>query len=556
MKTMNLSSAHSSRAFVGPLLIAGSVLMMPHEVRAQDVGGHWVLDHYELAGTSSGAGAWPSSLLPDQSGSIGLPVDRQAGASGGGTTSPVTIELSHSGNITPVFKWVPDNNDLQAHPAPDKLIVKMTGSATTAYTGNTNQFTLTPSLNIGSAAGTPSITSTGPYGKNVFYNTAFLATASNSDHQVLVKAPKDGIAVNGGVTATLSPGQWSPFSGGLRGGLNITATKDDRSVMLTRGVNDAQHPDREYTTSGVVHGDTTYSYYSQVLGSGVTVTNSQAINATLLGVWTKHVLTIGTHGAVTYYGKSQRWSYSGNAQTHDESQQSTTIDAPTGNLFFGILGFQGSPSGAQQQSTTYTITDDDGATATAKYYLSFHDPVEKISDDTSQVSCMVPIYRADGTPIYTSPQTGVGSGTGYVERSTGYSVGAGLNATFNLTGWLKFLGIDVGINGSFSQDTNTGATVPFTCPPNFYAQAYQQDFYTRHHYLLRHFDTSGLIARRSAVEIDPKYDLGVIIPDEAWNDVYQSSSIPTWQGPIYGPIPPNQGNASVPSPPKPSYTFS
>ncbi len=331
---------------------------------------------------------------------------------------------------------------------------------------------------------------------------------------------------------------------------------DSRSVKLTRNGKDTSNM---VNGSWVTNGDTLYTYGSQTSGIGLTHTNSQPITASVSpiqgsGAWTLHYY--GPYGGVTYYGKTQNWTYSGNAQAHDEKWQSTMLDAPMGNLILGALGWQGSPTGSQQEAVTYKITDDDGAQATAQYNLTFHDPVEQSSDTTSQVSIDVPIYNADGHPIYTSPTTGATKGNNYMESSVGYSNGIGWSATFDLSGWLKFLSIDVSNDVSYSHDINTGAILGVDVPPGSYAQAYATDTYTRHHRLLWNYDTDGLIPRRATVSLDPYSPVGEIIPDEAWNDVFQSSSVPFWKGPIYGPVPPNQADAPVPTLPKPSNSYS
>jgi len=509
MKTMNLSSAHSSRAFVGPLLLASSILLLPSGVRAQDVGGHWVLDHYELAGTSSGAGAWPSSLLPDQ-GSISLPGDRQAQAGATATDlSPLPIKLSHAGQVTPVFRWIPDGNDLQAHPAPDQLTIKVTGSAITAYTGNTNQFDVKSNFDIGGASGKASISSMGPYARNLSHNTSFLATVSNTDHQAMVKVPKDGLTVNAGATATLYPGEWSPFSGNLRGGFNIAAIKDDRSVTLSRSVgNDANGIPLETSALGKdgnwhTYGDSIYSAYSvSGLSSGIIIQPAPLdIAAKYSGGWKTTFLT--DHWDIT-----PSWNKAGFQQPdglHNSGQDEnhcfgiTVCGSPTVSQLYlpPSIQYTGTATGAKTFDTSYTATDNgDQATATAFYHLTLHDPVEQVSYAATTIHAYKP-FEADGVVMaFEGPRAASDPAKPAVTIKVGTSTVTGLSLTGTIDA--KLFKDVLGFKAEAKQESTKTVDVEVEAklpeiPDNQWCYLQATHTFTRRDIQYYAYDTSGKI---------------------------------------------------------------
>ena len=358
------------------------------------------------------------------------------------------------------------------------------------------------------------------------------------------------------------PGQFSYPKSSLTFEGRMHTEFDNRSVNLSRsGKDHSRLVDGVWAT----YGDTIYSYWSEGPSKPVPHENSQVVKANptptgLTGGWTPH--GVETYGgdyppAYIYFGKTQIWGNSGPAAENYRKWDVLSLHAPPASIASGVSGWTGTPTGVQQQALSYQIIDDDGAQATALYLLNFHDPVEQISDTTSDVSVVVPVYNADGKPVYTPPAVGATHGNVCIERSTGYSTGWSVGGTFDLSAWLKIFSIDVSVEASSNHDVNTGAILGFDVPPGSYAQAMSQEFYTRHHRFFWRYDADGLIPRRTTVSLDPRSPIGEIVPDEGWNDVYKNSSIPFWKGPFVGTAaPPNKANAPILKPPAPSNTYS
>ena len=214
----------------------------------------------------------------------------------------------------------------------------------------------------------------------------------------LLRVPVSGgvaaVSLNGNVSASATnnmaygalgeypyPNYYAPTTGPTGalsyGSVSATANQDDREVVLHRDGARGEITDPDGTT----HGDTIYSYeeYSNNGVDNSTTENHhinwQTFHAVFTGGWrflSNYVYP--PDDSEGYAPDNFAWTW-----TPNESQDTyrtgywAVIDGAY-ELFEGQ--WQGSPSGVQQRNIVYTATDSDGATATATYILSVHDPYE------------------------------------------------------------------------------------------------------------------------------------------------------------------------------------
>ncbi len=143
---------------------------------------------------------------------------------------------------------------------------------------------------------------------------------------------------------------------------------------------------------------------------------------------------------------------------------------------------------------TYTATDrQDGATATAKYFFTVHDPLEEkehhINRDIERN------VRLAGSPeiknqSYTQSLEAPG---GYVERSDSYDIGVSIDLGFAVSKWI----LDgLGISPSFTYTVTVNAGQPaagITLPPRTYSYAVIYDTYERHWGNADEWDAAGFV---------------------------------------------------------------
>ncbi len=142
-------------------------------------------------------------------------------------------------------------------------------------------------------------------------------------------------------------------------GTSFTAVQDPRAVSISRGGR------YEWYDSNLVgHGDTIYSYLSQLTSTGL-ISNDVIFGASIAGPW----------------GAPLNWTWAGGSSIISQYQFSCIDRMPIGTpyevLAYGGPVWQGSPTGISESTITYKLTDpSDGATADASYVLKIHDRFE------------------------------------------------------------------------------------------------------------------------------------------------------------------------------------
>ncbi len=147
--------------------------------------------------------------------------------------------------------------------------------------------------------------------------------------------------------------------------VDCTAIQDPRAVSIGRGGRYEW-----YDSKLVGHGDTIYSYLSQLTSTGL-ISSDVIYSASIAGPW----------------GSPLDWTWSGGSSIISQYQFSCVdrmpIGTPTQVLAYGGPVWQGSPTGVSESTITYKLTDpSDGAIADASYILKVHDPIENFEKTT------------------------------------------------------------------------------------------------------------------------------------------------------------------------------
>jgi len=416
MKTMNLSSAHTSRALVGPLgrwavgplgrwavgpLLSVCAMCLGSQAAHAD----WTFLRAENSGTCSSAGhstSWNVSKNPK--------IDILA-AEMGATAQPSTI--SSQGTITLVFGWSPTPGKTR----PKTLTVLASTLAKLVSYGDGTPVILS-GITVDDGHGSPQqlvvegndVYSTRTYsssGKWLLTVDADGGKTNAANGLWEVQVPLAGLHTEASAQ-TATTRVHASFVQALVVG---SATVDTRAVTLSRGGKDKVSIDKSGNSSA--EGDTTYSYLQGNPLAGTTLAESiSTIKAQLSGnTWTltQQKSILGNSYGPSFPDVDYSWDISGPT---DSQSDSTGGLSPQGSSFLTKSGQSSYPNGqdtareqkavlvSQHQATlnvslnpprwesvpspspqditfTYTVTDrGDKATATAKYVLHVHDEIE------------------------------------------------------------------------------------------------------------------------------------------------------------------------------------
>ena len=176
----------------------------------------------------------------------------------------------------------------------------------------------------------------------------------------------------------------------------VSLFQDSRAVTLTRSgaIN-------ERVVGDTTYGDTTYSYWDKVhpFQPGSWRDNWQTMQAGFGGAWSERYTAQGN----VVKNVDFSWSPPGPSSWPDTITNSYQM-ADRGQLAFMYDEFdldtqrwQGTPDAPSTRTILYTATDrSDGATAVAKYNLTFHNEVEKDSETTTVVTSSGPLWPSVG----------------------------------------------------------------------------------------------------------------------------------------------------------------
>lgn len=261
----------------------------------------------------------------------------------------------------------------------------------------------------------------------------------------------------------------------------VTVTEDSRGVTLHR---DGAHGET-VDADGTTHGDTIYSYLADYLPrteEGFPSTedhkNWQVFHPYLTGSWSQRPM-INLEA-----GPNINWQWSPNESEDTWSMGKVSMHYRTFRTFNDAPQHQDT---SEERDITYTATDNqDGATATATYILTVHDPYEKYIDNPPAPS-RENIQRR-GSISFTATPAAL-TGTSYFEQADSW--GASISAAGPLDKWIAdILGFRLDLSYSFT--VNQGASVnlgPYQ--PGYGSWAETYDEYTTYTGTAKIYDAGG-----------------------------------------------------------------
>ena len=325
-------------------------------------------------------------------------------------------------------------------------------------------------------------------------------------------------------------------------GASAQAQSDNRSVTLSRA-----NAHNEWWEGDVRHGDTTYSYSLKAINGSYQQKNTQHFTANFSEGWTTRTFySLNTDVPEPYEvkGNGHEWSPSSEAP-YIWNQASFGI--PFGKMNVWSSGWEGSPTGEDEMEITYIVKDNRNnegeVTAEQKYVLHFHDPVELDRETRSRVTVNAVLRRGNGTTIDTPNEPGgVKTGSKTIEIGVASSEGVSVGASFDVTQFIAFLGLDFQYSVQDETSLSTSATLDEDIPAGRYSYAMVTHVYERVHQYLFKYDAGGRNVRMGrAAEGDDGRNLTREVPHEAFADKYLHATTPFWSDPIlvtdFPPIP-------------------
>ncbi len=236
---------------------------------------------------------------------------------------------------------------------------------------------------------------------------------------------------------------------------------------------------------GMGHGHSVYSHHQRE-GTGsnsavyVTHWNPQTFLSQFEGGWNTQ------SNPIVAYAWTPVVSGSG---PFNESKDSAYWSMPVGNRYtyssfppFTSEVWYGSASTPITNAYSYTATDSTGATGTAKYILTLHDPFEAKTHDIAS--------------IFDNPQRASGNILGPCSAQTGQTTQVSISLTADAGGaigaWLAdIFSIDVSASVNYSESTSI--LVGGNVPAGKYTWLEQLDHYYYHTGLADKYDTTGYL---------------------------------------------------------------
>jgi len=316
-----------------------------------------------------------------------------------GATSDLTQDAKISGKVRAVLTWIPDSPN---QPVPASVSVKedLYGEADVNKVGYSE--TEEPDGSDGGDYGDPNGSSTVTVDLADTVPDPNNPTAHSAEGHPLKSYPTNGQTVvplpwrhlsasASGTPFTSLYSRW-PF-GAAGAAVLYKAQEDTRSVTLSRGGRDerSELKDGEWHTSG----DSIFSAKnptSRIPGKDKEIPLS--INVKYSDGWnTQNVTPTWTTGG---FDPTPTTSKEGASGITEFGAATVYVDPDAGDYVYVAP-----KSGTTSSTTSYTAKDWDGATSTAHYTLTLHDPVEPISPDNegeptslSVFTVQVPMERA------------------------------------------------------------------------------------------------------------------------------------------------------------------
>lgn len=450
---------------MGAMLCLALLASFVRTAEAQ-LGARWDGPYYETSGSFSlpgGTMSWPANSTGVQS---------PLAAFGAGTNRP-SATISGSGTIKATFYWI-NEQGVRAIPPPDKatLPVLVTSSAMWSVT-----------------TGDPSKVSASGLAENGFDDPEVPVSNGYGGR----KQGKHLLKLNGTLGTAVciidlsATASGSSTTGGGMVGVSVGATvaKDTRSASLSRRGARGEVVDG----SGNTHGDTIYSHLAKIWTDGGLISglveNWQQFDVTLNGSWS---LAWDAHGNVV---PNVDWFW------RPAHSQATVYWnkwlVGQGNQIWDIDAWKG-VTGPVSATMTYKATDRrDGATATALYHFTVHDPIEEREsyiDRTIRGNVRSANSPSVENQSYTETIT-VPGGTAGIASS--YTVGVSISLNWPVSVWSMD---KLGISPSFTRTVQINAsqqTPPVTLPPRTFSYAVLFDTYERHWGEVTKWDEGGFV---------------------------------------------------------------
>ncbi len=424
------------------------------------------------------------------------------------STSGGHLHIDYDVQRRSIFRWVRDrigyNTDDPNDNPPESLVLKITSSASASsdrhkpLKGDAGTSNAVASAD-GVAATSTERVEVAPDGSETLHTEA--ATSVTKRHpwpagKDVVEGPwvpmNAKIYVSGGRYSSSSSSSSSSGEGGgdqqtplwslASAGYSYLAEIDNRGVRLSRpGAIGETYDAATNTTTG----DTTYSYYLE--GNPTPVANWQQFNSAVIGF---------NPSTPSHWS----WAPSGGNQSTPQTWNNSAQYMPTGSRFLSANGqWLGTPSGVGTRTVTYSATDADGATATAKYVLRVHDEVEAGAPVVTHVEARCPVWGSD--PNGSQSGNGLFIIDGYAasasrEFTTGHSSSSGWSAGVSPSADIEFekikgsLGFNFEIHSDHSADTSGTAISP-EVPAGRFTYPIAIHKYNRTTVSFRHFTPAG-----------------------------------------------------------------
>lgn len=279
--------------------------------------------------------------------------------------------------------------------------------------------------------------------------------------------------------------------------VSYTVQIDPYQVTLSRDSarGETQDPD------GTVHGDTIYSYGDYIntedtgLEKRTDYLNWQTFSPNFVGNWNF------PQGSTPYW-----------AWTPSESDDTSTMGKVSMH-YRNYYTLEGEPNGsdsAETRTLSYSVTDPLGATATANYVLTVHDPYESYIN--SYRLKLENYQRQPNSPSWTSSPTAT-TGTVYVEQANTW----GGSVSLDTFGELICENLGVSISADYSFSVNAGASAnagPLT--PGYTTWAETYDEYNEYYGTLKVWDAGGYVGTTPYDEQIPNGQIGIIAAPPVW----------------------------------------
>ena len=445
----------------------------------------------------------------------------------GDPTTHCSSDVTIDGALHTYFKWKSDPyvDGQSPAPAPDHMDVLVTTSLyTSGWAGAWNIATNPNWLDLPANGKASASASDDEFGESVSIYAdpagAYIPIHNSSHLGYHLKR----VSTSGGVATVTLTGHTiahadggDPVSCGTssemawgRAGVDAYAQQDSRSVTLHR---DGAH-DETVDPDGTVHGDTVYSYtntYWSEYPEGENtdnVDNWQYFHPQFSGDWTVVIPPVDYP-----YNISYQWNPSESSDTWDTGKWKM----PYGSLNMYSGYWVGKPTGASPPSPmTYTVTDKgDGATATATYILTVHDPYEKYIDNPPTPSREN--LQRRGSLSFTATQAAP-TGTSYYEQDQTWSVS--ISAAGAVGEWFATT-LGLNLQASYSYTVAQGASVnlgPYK--PGYGSWAETYDEYKTYTGTAKTYDAGGYCGT---------HDYKVKVPT---GHGIQAHSPEVWMGPV------------------------